>query len=134
MHKPLEILLVEDSPADIRLTEEALKDTDLEYKLSVVNDGEEAMTFLKEKESSASPAPDVILLDLNMPRKTGHDVLAEIKEDPAMDEIPIVVLTVSQDEEDVLKALNLRMNYYLNKPVTAGRLGALLKSIEALWN
>ncbi len=134
MHKPLEILLVEDSPADIRLTEEALKDTDLEYKLSIVNDGEEAMAFLKQHGGENTEPPDVILLDLNMPKKTGHEVLSEIKGDPRMDEIPIVVLTVSQDEEDVLKALDLRMNYYLNKPVTAGRLGALLKSITTLWN
>lgn len=134
MSKPIEILLVEDSPADVRLTQEALKDSGLDYNLSITNDGVEAMAFLrKEGENSQAPTPDVILLDLNMPRKNGHEVLEEIQADSKLSEIPVVVLTVSQDEQDVLRALNLKMNYYITKPVNPAGLGNVLELIQELW-
>ncbi len=132
-NEKIHVLLVEDSPSDVRLTQEALKDSGLIYELSLANDGEEAMNFLHQQKMSAfSKLPDVILLDLNMPRKTGHEVLAEIKADPKLTTIPIVLLTVSQQDRDIMEALRLKMNYYLCKPVDAIQLSALLKAIFAL--
>ena len=134
-NEKIHILLVEDSPSDVRLTQEALKDSGLIYDLSLTNDGEEAMNFLHQQKMSAfSKLPDVILLDLNMPRKNGHEVLAEIKADPELTTIPVVLLTVSQQERDIMEALRLKMNYYLCKPVDAVQLSALLKAIFALQN
>ena len=101
MKEKIEILLVEDTPSDVRLTEEALKRSELTYELNVVNDGEQATEFL-EKAKSASKLPDVVLLDLNMPKKNGHEVLAEIKADDVLKKIPVVLLTVSQQDEDCL--------------------------------
>ncbi|MBX3076887.1 response regulator [Candidatus Obscuribacterales bacterium] len=132
MKEKIEILLVEDTPSDVRLTEEALKRSELTYELSVVNDGEQATEFL-EKAKSASKLPDVILLDLNMPKKNGHEVLAEIKADDVLKKIPVVLLTVSQQDEDVQEALKLKMNYYVAKPVTAQK-SALLRLIHQLEN
>ncbi len=130
MNNKIHILLVEDSPSDVRLTEEALKDSGLNYDLSLANDGEEAMNFLHQQKMSAfSNLPHVILLDLNMPRKNGHEVLSELKADPQLVTIPVVILTVSQQERDVMEALRLKMNYYLCKPVDAVQLAALLKAI-----
>ena len=131
MKKTLQILLVEDSKADIRLTQEALKDINIEYNLEIVFDGEEAMQYLNNAKNKL--LPDVILLDLNLPRKNGHEVLEDIKNDAVLEKIPVIVLTVSQDEEDVLKALDLKMNYYINKPVNSNRLGAVLQMISELW-
>ncbi len=129
----IEILLVEDTPSDVRLTQEALKRSDLKYTLNVVTDGVEAMEYLnKRKNSKTENLPDIILLDLNMPKKNGHEVLAEIKQDPHLKNIAIVVLTVSQRNEDVMEALKLRMNYYLAKPVTSQTLSALVKQIIEL--
>jgi len=129
-NEKIHILLVEDSPSDVRLTQEALKDSGLIYELSLANDGEEAMNYLHQQKMSAfSKLPDVILLDLNMPRKTGHEVLGEVKADPKLTTIPIVLLTVSQQEKDIMEALRLKMNYYLCKPVDAEQLSALLKAI-----
>src|SRR5271154_5152022 len=103
MKDKIHILLVEDSPSDVRLTEEALKDSGLIYELLLANDGEEAMNFLYQQKMSAfSKLPHVILLDLNMPRKNGHEVLAELKADPQLATIPVVLLTVSQQERDVM--------------------------------
>ncbi|MBY0359340.1 MAG: response regulator [Candidatus Obscuribacterales bacterium] len=133
MENNIEILLVEDTPSDIRLTQEALKRSDLKYTLNVVNDGVEAMEYLnKLKGSPNERLPDIILLDLNMPRKNGHEVLTEIKDDPVLRKIAVVLLTVSQREEDVMEALKLKMNYYLAKPVTAQKLSVLIKSIHSL--
>lgn len=133
LDKKIEILLVEDSPSDIRLTEEALKDAVLRYSLCVASDGEEAMTMLKEGKAAASGSnPDLILLDLNMPKKNGHEVLAEIKENPQLVNIPVVLLTVSQQDHDIMEALRLKMNYYLSKPVEADKLGKLLTAIFEL--
>lgn len=133
MNEKINILLVEDSPSDVRLTEEALKDSGLNYQLSLANDGEEAMNFLHQQKMSAfSQMPNIILLDLNMPRKNGHEVLAEIKADPQLSTVPVVLLTVSQQERDIMEALRLKMNYYLCKPVEAEQLAALVKAIFEL--
>ncbi len=131
MGNKIEILLVEDTPSDVRLTEEALKRSSLEYDLTVVNDGEEAMTFL-EKAKADKNLPGVILLDLNMPKKNGHEVMEDISKDDLLRTVPVVVLTVSQRDEDVKEALRLKMNYYLAKPVTSNKLSSLLKAINDL--
>lgn len=133
MEQNVEILLVEDTPSDIRLTQEALKRSGLKYTMVVVNDGVEAIEHLAKVKSGEGPAkPDLILLDLNMPRKNGHEVLAEIQADAEWKKIPVVLLTVSQRDEDVMEALRLKMNYYLAKPVTAQKLSSLVKAIHEL--
>jgi len=135
MKDKIHILLVDDSPSDVRLTEEALKDSGLDYELSFAGDGEEAMNFLHQQKMSAfSKLPDIILLDLNMPRKNGHEVLSEIKADPDLSGVPVVLLTVSQQERDIMEALRLKMNYYLCKPVDAEQLSALVHAIFELHN
>jgi CheY-like chemotaxis protein len=132
--RPIEILLVEDSPGDVRLTIEALKEAKVRNRLSVVADGVEAMAFVKRQGPYASAAsPDLILLDLNLPRKDGREVLAEIKADPALRRIPVVVLTTSRAEEDVLKAYDLHANCYITKPVDFGRFMEVVRSIEDFW-
>jgi chemotaxis family two-component system response regulator Rcp1 len=133
MKEKIEILLVEDTPSDVRLTEEALKRSDLSYNLTTVNDGEQACDFLNQAKKDKT-LPDVILLDLNMPKKNGHEVLADIKQDEELKKIPVVLLTVSQRDEDVDEALKLKMNYYIAKPVTSPKLSALLHSIYSLAN
>lgn len=132
MGNRIEILLVEDTPSDVRLTQEALKDSGLEYNLAVVSDGVEAMEYLNGKKTSSEKLPDVILLDLNMPKKNGHEVLADIHADATLRTIPVVVLTVSRRDEDVMEALKVKMNYYLAKPVSAETLAALVNSIFSL--
>ena len=132
MENSIEILLVEDTPSDIRLTQEALKRSGLKYTMSVVNDGVEAMEYLNDLKKNNKTLPDLILLDLNMPRKNGHEVLAEITADETLKRIPVVLLTVSQRDEDVMEALRLKMNYYLAKPVTHQKLSTLVKSIYEL--
>jgi two-component system, chemotaxis family, response regulator Rcp1 len=133
MKDKIHILLVEDSPSDVRLTQEALKESGLNYDLSLANDGEEAMNFLHQQKMSAySKLPDIVLLDLNMPRKNGHEVLAEMKADPQLAAVPVVLLTVSQQEKDIMEALRLKMNYYLCKPVDPEQLTALVHAIFEL--
>ncbi len=133
MADAIHILLVEDTPSDVRLTQEALKRSGLEYKLTVAADGVEAMEYLNDlKKSAGREMPGIILLDLNMPRKNGHEVLEEIMRDPALRPIPVVLLTVSERDEDVLQALNSKMNYYVAKPVTAQTLSTLIKAIHDL--
>jgi two-component system, chemotaxis family, response regulator Rcp1 len=133
MAQRIKILLVEDSPSDVRLTQEALKDTKIPHEMFVVNDGEQAMAYLKEcYERGASHVPNVILLDLNMPKKNGHEVLAEIKEVKDFAHIPVILLTVSQQDKDIMEALTLRMNYYLRKPIESDRLAVLIKAISEL--
>ncbi|HEY9785864.1 MAG TPA: response regulator [Candidatus Obscuribacterales bacterium] len=135
MRDPVEILLVEDSPADIALTEEALRESGLSNQLTIVTDGEQAIDYLMRRgKFTDALLPDIILLDLNMPKKNGHEVLAEMKDNPELEEIPVVVLTVSEAEEDIVKALGLKMNYYLNKPVNAQKLTPILSTIIELWN
>ncbi len=132
--KPIEILLVEDNPGDVRLTQEVLKDFKVSNGMHVVRDGIEAMAFLhKEGEYAAANLPDIILLDLNLPRKDGREVLAEIKDDKDLKRIPIVVLTTSSAEQDILKAYDLHANCYITKPVDLNQFIRVLKSIEDFW-
>jgi CheY-like chemotaxis protein len=132
---PVEILLVEDSPADIALTEEALKESGLKNTLTIVTDGEQAIEYLSKRgKYKDAESPDLILLDLNMPKKNGHEVLEVIKDNPKLEEIPVVVLTVSEAEEDIARALGLKMNFYLNKPVNVKKLAPILTTIIDLWN
>lgn len=131
---PIEILLVEDSLADVRLTEEAFRDAKVLNRMSVVTDGAEAMQFLRREGPHAeAPRPDLILLDLNLPRKDGREVLKEIKDDPNLRRIPVVVLTTSRAEEDVLKAYNLHANCYITKPVDFTQFISVVRSIEGFW-
>jgi two-component system, chemotaxis family, response regulator Rcp1 len=127
----VEILLVEDTPSDVRLTQEALKDSSLDYNLEVVNDGVQAVEYLK-KVANSDKKPDIILLDLNMPKKNGHEVLADLKTIKEFDDVTVILLTVSRDEEDIHKALDLKMHYYLGKPVTSEKLNALLQAMDEL--
>ena len=131
---PIEILLIEDNPGDVRLTREALRDGKVINKLSVVSDGVEALDYLRKKGRYAGATrPDVILLDLNLPRKDGREVLAEIKADPDLKRIPVVVVTSSRAEEDVLKTYDLHANCYVSKPVDLERFMVVVKSIEDFW-
>ncbi len=132
MKEGIQILLVEDTPSDVRLTQEALKRSDLKYDLNVCHDGVEAMEYLQKLKEAGSRLPDVVLLDLNMPKKNGHQVLEEIKADPVLKPIPVVLVTVSERDEDVWDALKTKMNYYVAKPITAQKLSVLLKSIHEL--
>ena len=132
--RPVEILLVEDNPGDIRLTKEALKDAKLVNNLSVCTDGEEAMAFLRrEGEYLDSPRPDLILLDLNMPKKDGREVLAEIKALPEFKRIPVVMLTTSTAEHDILDSYDLHANCYITKPVDLDQFITVVKTIEDFW-
>ena len=132
--KPIDVLLVEDDPGDVLMTREAFEDHKLTNRLSVVSDGVSALAFLrKEGEHSDAPTPDLILLDLNLPRKDGREVLKEIKADPALRHIPVVVLTSSQAEEDIVRAYDLHANCYVSKPVDLDQFMHVVKSIEDFW-
>lgn len=132
--KEIEILLVEDSPGDVRLTIEALKDGKIHNHLSVVSDGEEALAFLRQQGQYAKvPRPDLILLDLNLPKKDGREVLRQIKQEEDLKRIPVVVLTISTAEKDILKAYDLHANCYVNKPVDFDKFTVVVKSIEDFW-
>ena len=132
--RPIEILLVEDNPGDVRLTMEVLKEGKVHNKLSIVENGVEALSFLRKEENyKDSPTPDLILLDLNLPKKDGREVLIDIKNDEDLRRIPVVVLTTSQAEEDVLKVYNLNANCYVSKPVDLGQFIDVVKSIEDFW-
>lgn len=132
--KPVEILLVENNPGDIRLTKEALKEGKVLNKLHVVMDGVEALAFLRrEGKYFDAVRPGLILLDLNLPKKNGREVLAEIKEDEDLRRIPVVVLTVSSDEEDILKAYSFHANCYVTKPADLDQFIKIVKSIEEFW-
>lgn len=136
MHEasPIEILLVEDSPGDVRLTMEALKEAKVANRLHVARDGVDAMAFLRRQGAhAAAPRPDVILLDLNLPRKDGREVLEEVKQDPDLRCIPVVVLTTSRAEEDVAQAYNLAANCYITKPVDFDQFLQVIRSIEDFW-
>ena len=131
---PIEILLVEDSAADVRLTIEALKEAKMANRLTVVDDGVKAMDFLYRRGGHAgAPRPDLILLDLNLPRKDGREVLAEIKANSDLRRIPIVVLTTSSAEEDILNAYDLHANCYITKPVDFRQFMVVVKAIEDFW-
>ena len=132
--KPVEILMVEDNPADVRLAMEALKESKLLNTVSVVEDGVEAMAFLRREGKYAGAArPDAILLDLNLPRKDGREVLAEIKADERLKRIPVVVLTTSQAEQDIVKAYDLSANCYITKPVNLDQFIAVVRAVGEFW-
>ena len=132
--KPIDILLVEDNPGDVRLTIEGLKEGKILNNLSVVSNGVEAMAFLrKEGQYSDVPRPELILLDLNLPRKDGREVLAEIKNDANLKRIPVVILTSSQAEQDIVKSYNLHANCFITKPVELDQFIGVIKSIEQFW-
>jgi len=134
LHEQIKILLVEDSPADVRLTIEAFKQTKVLNKLNVVGDGVKAIGYLRKKgEYANAPQPDLILLDLNLPKKSGQEVLKEIKEDENLRRIPVVVLTMSRDEVDVLNSYNLHANCYITKPVDFPKFMEVIKAIENFW-
>ncbi|MBZ5702561.1 MAG: response regulator [Acidobacteriia bacterium] len=132
--RPVDILLVEDNPGDVRLVRESLHDGKVINQMSTVTDGREALAYLRKEGSFARVSrPDLILLDLNLPRKDGREVLAEIKSDPDLRRIPVVVITSSQAEEDILKSYNLHANCYITKPVDLNRFVQVVKSIEDFW-
>lgn len=132
--KPIEILLVEDNPGDARLTEEALKEAKISNRLNVVEDGVEALAYLRHEGKYADVLrPDIVLLDLNMPRKDGREVLAEMKQDPELRTIPVVVLTTSDDERDILRSYDLHANCYVTKPVYLKQFIHVVQSIEGFW-
>lgn len=132
--RPVEILLVEDSPSDTELTVEALKEAKVRNNLSIVEDGVQAIEFLRRLGKFAkAPRPDLILLDLNLPRKDGREVLAEIKSDDSLKTIPVVVLTTSRAEQDVLRAYHLNANCYITKPVDFEQFLSVIRSIESFW-
>ena len=132
--RPIEILLIEDNAGDARLAREALRDAKVANNLSWVPDGVEALAFLRrEGQHGAAPRPDLILLDLNLPRKDGREVLSAIKEDDRLKRIPVVILTTSQAEEDVLNAYHLNANCYISKPVDLDQFIKVVKTIEDFW-
>jgi len=132
--RPIEILLVEDSPSDTDLTVEALEEGKVANRLSIVEDGVQAMQFLRRQNQYAgAPRPDLILLDLNLPRKDGREVLIELKSDPDLRVIPVVVLTTSRAEEDVLRAYQLQANCFITKPVDFKQFLDVVRSIEHFW-
>lgn len=133
-YNPIEILLVEDSPGDVRLTQEVLQEGKVRNNLSIVEDGVQALAFLrKEPPYHDTPFPDLILLDLNLPRMDGREVLEIIKEDEKLKRIPVVVLTTSQAEEDIIRAYNLHANCYIPKPIDLDQFIKVIKSIEEFW-
>ena len=132
--RPIEILLVEDNPGDVRLTIEALRESKVRNHLSVARDGVEALAFVRRVGTHAQAVrPDLILLDLNLPRKDGREVLAELKADPDLKTIPVVILTTSRAEQDVLRSYELQANCYISKPVDLDQFITVVKSIEDFW-
>ena len=130
----IEALLVEDSPGDVRLTREAFKDAKVHINLHVASDGAEAMAFLgRQGEYAHVPRPDLILLDLNLPKKDGREVLAEIKDSPALKTIPVVILTTSASEADILRSYRLHANCYITKPVDLEGFLSVVRSIDSFW-
>jgi chemotaxis family two-component system response regulator Rcp1 len=130
----IEVLLVEDSPGDVRLTQEAFRDANMSIHLHVATDGVEAMSFLrKEGENAAAPRPHLILLDLNLPKMDGREVLALIKADDNLRTIPTVILTTSESEADIVNSYQLQANCYLSKPVQLDAFESLVKSINDFW-
>ena len=131
---PMEVLLVEDSPGDVRLTQEAFRDANTHIRLHVAPDGVDAMAFLRREGIHANaPRPDIILLDLNLPKMDGREVLAHIKEDESLKTIPTVILTTSEAEVDIVKSYQLHANCYLSKPVQLDTFESLVKSINGFW-
>lgn len=132
--RPIEILLVEDNAGDVRLTVEAFRDAKVRNNMAVVRDGVEAMQYLRQEgEFSDNKRPDVILLDLNLPRMDGREVLAKLKKDPSLKNIPVVILTTSEAESDILQAYELHANCFITKPVDLEQFVTVVKSIEEFW-
>ena len=132
--KIIDILLVEDNSGDARLAQEALKESKVENRLHIVNDGMAATDFLfKRNDYKDAPRPDLIILDLNIPKKHGHEVLAEVKADENLKRIPVIILTISKAEEDILKTYNLHANCYITKPLDFDKFMEVIKSIEDFW-
>ncbi|SRR5688572_17783317 len=132
--KPIEILLVEDNPGDARLTREALAQSKVKNNLSHARDGEEAIAFLRRQPPfTDAPTPDLVLLDLNLPRRDGREVLEDIKKDPNLRHIPVVILTSSQAEEDILRSYRLHANCFITKPVDFEQLTKVVLGIEQFW-
>lgn len=132
--RPVEVLLVEDNLGDVRLTREALKEGKVLNRLNVVTDGTEALAYLrKEGKYAEVPSPDLILLDLNLPKRDGREVLADIKSDDQLKRIPVVILTTSEDKQDVLRSYSLHANCYITKPVDLEQFIDVVKSIEDFW-
>jgi len=131
---PVNILLIEDNPGDVRLTQEAFKEGTMDIKLDVVMDGVEAIKYLKkEMPYNQATTPDLILLDLNLPKKDGREVLKEIKSDNKLKRTPVVVLTTSNAQQDILKSYNLHVNCYVNKPVDFDKFFDIIQKIEDFW-
>ena len=132
--RPVQILLVEDSPGDVRLTQEVLREAKIANDLHIVGDGEEAMEFIRREGRYASaPRPDLVLLDLNLPRKDGREVLEDIKGDPRLRGIPVIVLTTSAAERDVLRSYEMQVNSYITKPVDLNEFIRVVRTIEDFW-
>ena len=132
--RPANFLLVEDNLGDVRLTQEALKGHKVQNNLHVVNDGEEAMAFLRNQgKYRDAPRPDIILLDLNLPKKDGREVLAEIKSEPSLKTIPVVIISSSEAEQDIIKSYNLNANCYVTKPVNFDQFIKVIQSINEFW-
>ena len=132
--RSIEILLVEDNPGDARLTREALSQSKVSNNLHHARDGEEAMRFLKrEGQFANAPTPDLVLLDLNLPRRDGREVLEDVKRDPLLKHIPIVILTSSEAEEDILRSYRLHANCFITKPVDLEQLTKVVQAIEHFW-
>ncbi len=131
---PIEILLVEDNPGDVRLTQEAVREAKIRNTLNVVNDGEQAIAYVRRQgEYADRPRPDLILLDLNLPRKDGREVLQDLKSDPDLHRIPVVVLTSSAAEQDILRTYDLYANAYVTKPVDLEQFMRVVSSIQDFW-
>ena len=132
--RPVNVLLIEDNPGDVRLTQEAFKEGNMSVNLSVVMDGVEATDFLKKTgKYTEAVTPDLILLDLNLPKKDGREVLAEVKTDPDLMRIPVVILTTSNAEQDISRSYNLHANCYINKPVDFDKFFDVIQKIEEFW-
>lgn len=131
---PIEILLVEDNPGDVRLAKEALKENKVRNNVYVVEDGEAAMEFLRKQNKYQNvPRPDLVLLDLNLPKKDGREVLAEIKADDDLRRIPVVMLTISKAEEDIIRAYDLHVNCYITKPIDLDQFIKVVRTVEDFW-
>jgi len=132
--RPVEFLLVEDNPGDVRLTQEALKDSKVRNNLNVLGDGLSALAFLRRQPPyENAPRPDIILLDLNLPKMDGRELLSHIKADPKLKRIPVVVITSSEAEQDILRTYDLHVNYYVTKPVDLDQFIKVVQSIETFW-
>lgn len=131
--KTVKILVVEDSPSDVRLIREALREAPMVVHMTVARDGVEAMDYLQQCKKADSPLPDLVLLDLNLPRKNGREVLVEVKNDPVLKQMPVLIMTSSYDEEDIAQAYSLNANCYIRKPIDLLEYQRVVRAIEDFW-